>query len=209
MRGRPRHRAGLAFLLGIVAALGSCSRDEPRLSPLASGDTVVALGDSLTAGTGAAAGESYPEVLGRLLGRPVLNAGRPGETTTEGLRRLSGVLEAHRPRLVILCEGGNDFLRGTPPEVVKANLRRMIQTVREAGAEVVLMAVPRPGLLVPVPDLYEDLAAEFGIPVEAEVLREVLTAPALKSDPIHPNARGYRRIAEALASLLRRAGAVD
>ncbi|WP_025324516.1 arylesterase [Deferrisoma camini] len=209
MRGPPRHRAGTALLLGILAALWSCSRDEPRLSPLAPDDTVVALGDSLTAGTGAPAGESYPEVLGRLLGRPVLNAGRPGETTTEGLRRLSSVLEAHHPRLVILCEGGNDFLRGTPPKVVVANLRRMIQTVREFGAELVLVAVPRPGLLVPVPDLYEDLGEEFGIPVEAEVLREVLTAPALKSDPIHPNARGYRRIAEALASLLRRAGAVD
>ncbi|GAB6062020.1 arylesterase [Deferrisoma palaeochoriense] len=201
----------LAALFGtaLLAAGIACSRGEPRLSPLAPGEMILAFGDSLTAGTGAAPGEGYPSVLEALVGRPVVNAGRPGETTGEGLGRLAGELEAHRPRLVILCEGGNDFLRGAPPERVEENLRRMIRTAREFGAEVVLVAVPRPNLLVRVPGLYEELGEEFGVPVETEVLREVLTSPDLKSDPIHPNARGYRRLAKAVAALLRRAGAVE
>lgn len=201
-------RTGLAAA-AILAAGIACSRGEPRLSPLAPGETILAFGDSLTAGTGAGPREDYPSVLEALVGRPVVNAGRPGETTAEGLGRLAQELEAHRPRLVILCEGGNDFLRGAAPERVKENLRRMIRTAREFGAEVVLLAVPRPNLLVRVPGLYEELGEEFGVPVETEVLREVLTSPDLKSDPIHPNARGYGRVAKAVAALLRRTGAVE
>ena len=208
---RPRGRPARSAVLGVVAlllVLSACPRQAPRLAPLAPGAVIVAFGDSLTRGTGAGPGESYPSVLEGIIGRTVVNAGVPGETTAEGLRRLPRVLAEHRPALVILCEGGNDFLRGVDRAVVARNLRAMLGAIRASGAQAVLVAVPRPGLLVPVPDLFEDLAADAGIPCDTATLRRVLTSPALKSDPIHPNAAGYRTIAESLARLLRTAGAV-
>ena len=200
--------AALLGALALLLVLAACSRQAPRLEPVGPDGVIVAFGDSLTRGTGAGPGQSYPAVLEGLIGRTVVNAGVPGETTAGGLRRLPRVLAEHRPALVILCEGGNDFLRGVDRAEVARNLGAMLDAVRAAGAQAVLLAVPRPGLLVPVPDLFEDLAADRGVPCDTDTLREVLTSPGLKSDPIHPNAAGYRRIAEALARLLRTAGAV-
>ncbi len=206
--GRRPARWAVLGALALLLSLLACSREPPRLAPLDPGAVIVAFGDSLTRGNGAGPAESYPAVLERLVGRTVVNAGVPGETTAEGLRRLPRVLAEHRPALVILCEGGNDFLRGADRAGVARNLRAMLEAIRASGAQAVLVAVPRPGLMVPVPDLFENLAGDLGIPCDTATLRQVLTNPALKSDPIHPNAAGYRKIAESLARLLRTAGAV-
>jgi lysophospholipase L1-like esterase len=72
----------------------------------------------------------------------------------------------------------------------------------------VLVGVPRPALLTSAPKYYEEIAKEFGIPYEGAVVTSVLYKSELRSDPIHPNAQGYRKIAEALAALLRSSGAV-
>ncbi len=194
----------LAVLCLILAACSS----KPGLPPLASDATVLAFGDSITYGTGASDGESYPEILAGLIGRQVINAGVPGETTRDGLARLPRILEETRPDLVILCLGGNDFLRKQDPAQTRANLERMIQMVRNAGVPLVLVAVPEPRLFSGPPPLYRELAKAHRLPLEDGVVNDVLRDHALKSDPIHPNAAGYRRIAEALAELLSKAGAV-
>jgi lysophospholipase L1-like esterase len=80
--------------------------------------------------------------------------------------------------------------------------------VKDSGAAVVLVGVPRPALLTSSPKFYEEIAGEFGIPYEGSVVTGVLYKPELKSDPIHPNAAGYHKIAEALAALLRKSGAL-
>ena len=73
---------------------------------------------------------------------------------------------------------------------------------------VLLVGVPVPGLFAGPPAFYEALAAEHGVPYEGDVLRQVLCDTRTKSEPVHPNALGYRRLAEALAATLRDAGAV-
>jgi lysophospholipase L1-like esterase len=171
-------------------------------------DTIVALGDSLTFGTGAQESQSYPAVLSTLIGRTVIREGVPGETTEEGLERLSQVLETHRPRLLLLCLGGNDMLRKVDDALIEARLRQLVSRAREQGVSVMMIGVPRPALLSGTAPFYPRLAKDLGLPLEDKVLAEVLHDATLKSDAIHPNAAGYRRMAEAVAKLLHASGAL-
>jgi lysophospholipase L1-like esterase len=190
------------------AALVACSSKPPSLPRLGADDVIVAFGDSLTFGTGAQPTESYPAVLRELIGHEVVGAGVPGETTAQAMQRLPEVLDRYRPRLVLLCLGGNDLLRKMDPHVIEANLRTMVRTMRDRGIAVVLIGVPTPGLLPRTAAFYETLADDLQIPLEGEVLESVLMKNEFKSDPIHPNAAGYRKMAEAVAALLRAAGGV-
>ena len=192
----------------LLSALAACGEKPPPLPKLGAGDVVLAFGDSLTYGTGAGTEEAYPNVLAKLLSRTVVGAGVPGETTADGLDRLPAVLDEIRPRLMLLCMGGNDMLRKSDFASIESNLRAMVQLARARGIGVVLIGVPTPELFGGPPEFYGRLAKQLSLPLENKVMQEVLFDHGLKSDPIHPNAKGYRRIAEAIADLLRRAGAV-
>lgn len=196
----------LFFLLAILL-LCSCQKKE-KLPPLASDAVILAFGDSLTYGTGAEHSESYPAILAALTGRQVINAGVPGEVSEAGRARLAAVLEESRPALLLLCHGGNDFLRRHDRALLKENLRAMVQSARERGIAVVLIAVPALGFGLQVPSLYAEVASETGIPLEEDILADILGDSALKSDPIHPNAAGYKELALALDKLLRRSKAL-
>ncbi len=198
----------LAFALVFAFVVASCGQKVPRVSPVGPGDVIVAFGDSLTYGTGAAENESYPAVLAQLIGRTVVRAGVPGEVTAGGLQRLPQVIEEHRPALMIVCLGGNDMLRKLDDAQTKANLRDIIKTVRGKGISVVLMGTPKPALITSAPEFYAELAKEFNVPYEGKIVTDVLYHPDQKSDSIHPNAKGYRRMAEAIAELLKKAGAI-
>jgi lysophospholipase L1-like esterase len=196
------------LLFCCLILLSGCSRGA-QLPPLAADGLVLAFGDSITAGIGAGAGESYPDVLGKLIGRKVVNAGVPGEVSAEGLARLPELLEAQKPALLILCHGGNDLLQRLDQGQTAGNLRAMIRLARERGVAVLLVAVPAPDLSLKPPAFYGELATESGLPIEAKILARILGKGALKSDYVHPNAAGYRQLAEALATLLKKSGAVQ
>jgi lysophospholipase L1-like esterase len=198
----------LIAALVVAAGLAGCGEKVPRLSPLGPNDVIVAFGDSLTYGTGATEAESYPLVLGSLIGRKVVRAGVPGEVTGGGLERLESVIEEHRPSLMIVCLGGNDMLGKASDAQIAANLREIIRTIKGRGISVMLVGVPRPALITQAAPFYAELAREFGVPYEGAIVTDVLYQRELKSDPIHPNAMGYRKMAEAIAKLLKKAGAV-
>ncbi len=207
-----RKRAGpvsarLALLLA-ACLLAACAQRAPQLSPIGPDGVVVAFGDSITHGTGAGEGQSYPSVLEGLIGHKVVSSGVPGEVSAAGLARLPSVLEEHRPQILVLCHGGNDLLRNLGRKQAAANIRAMVRMARDAGIDVLLVAVPEPGLRPSPPDFYKEIAAEFGIPFEGEALTDILGDKALKSDLVHPNAQGYARLAEALAGILRKSGAI-
>ncbi|MEE8197362.1 MAG: arylesterase [Acidiferrobacterales bacterium] len=202
----PLLRSLAAALMAVV--LAGCSAKVPKLPLLAADDVIVAFGDSLTYGSGAKAQESYPAVLAQLINRKVVRAGVPGELTAQGLARLPAVIEEHNPRLVIVCLGGNDMLRRVNEAEIKHNLRAIIVDIRARDIAVVLVGVPKPALIMSAPELYADLATEFGIPYEGNIVTSVLYRSEYKSDSIHPNAQGYRKMAEAIAELLRNSGAV-
>jgi lysophospholipase L1-like esterase len=201
-------RALCGLVLALLVAAAGCGQKGPRLAPVGPGDTIVAFGDSLTYGTGANESESYPAVLSQLIGRKVVRSGVPGEVTAASLQRLQSVLDEHRPALVIVCLGGNDLLRRVDDAEIAANLREIVRIIRAGGSSVVLVGVPRPALVTSAATFYADLAKELDIPYEGKIVTDVLYRRELKSDPIHPNAKGYRRMAEAIAELLRKAGAV-
>ncbi len=194
-------------LLWLVLAAG-CAPSVPKLSKLAPTAVIVAFGDSLTFGTGATEAESYPLVLAQLIARNVVRAGVPGEVTAGGLARLQQVIDTHQPALMIVCLGGNDMLRKMDEGQTQTNLRSIIKTIQAQGIGVVLVGVPQPALVTRAPPFFEAIALEFGIPYEGKIITDILYQRDQKSDAIHPNAKGYRRMAEAIAALLKKAGAL-
>jgi len=206
--GQARWRSLFLFLSLLALLAAGCRERTPQLQPLAASDTVLAFGDSLTYGTGAGSDESYPARLEQLIRRPVINAGVPGEVTEAGLSRLPALLDRYRPALLILCHGGNDLLRRSGEEQAAENLRAMVRLARERGVEVVLLGVPKPGLSLAPPDFYAGIAREFDLPYDADTLSDILADRSRKSDYIHPNALGYRQLAEAVEALLQAAHAL-
>ena len=194
-------------LLLLTTVLLACG-DSPKLARLADDSVVLAFGDSLTFGTGAAEQESYPVQLEALIGRRVVRAGVPGEVSAQALARLPALLDEHAPRLLLLCIGGNDFLRRLGTRQAEQNVREMVKLAHGRGVQVLLIGTPEPGIAVTPPGFYAAIAGEFGVPYEEGVIGEVLRNAALKSDPIHPNAHGYRVIAERVAAKLRASGAI-
>lgn len=194
------------LLFSLILTTPGC--DRPRLTPLPADATILAFGDSLTYGTGAQRTESYPASLAEITGRTVINAGVPGELSANGLKRLPEALAEHQPQLLILCHGGNDFLRRLGAEETAANIRAMIALARAQGVEVVLVGVPQLGLFIDTAPLYAQLAKDLELPFADDIISDILTDRKLKSDTIHPNAAGYRKIAETLAALLKKSGAI-
>lgn len=197
------------LLTGLVLAclLAGCS-DAPELAPLSPDAVVLAFGDSLTYGTGADRDAAYPAVLSGLIDRRVINAGVPGEETDAGLARLPRVLDEHQPALVIISHGGNDMLRKRDPAQTEANLRAMVALADERGAQVVLVAVPAPGITLAPPDFYAEIAADYNLALEDSAWRDILRRRELKSDSVHPNGEGYQHFARAIHELLTESGAL-
>ena len=199
------------ILLISLVALAACSR-QPKMVPVAPGATVLALGDSITFGTGAAPETSYPSVLAQLTGWKIVNAGVPGDTSAGALARLPGLLQEHAPQLALVSIGGNDFLRRLPSAETRANIRAICQQAAAGGAQVLLVAIPELSMLAAVARslgdhaMYEELAKELKIPLHAEGWSKVLGNPALRSDAIHANAQGYAEFAQGLAATARKVG---
>ena len=196
-----------AALSGLAAA---CSRGKKRYGRLPAGSTVLALGDSLTFGYGAAPEEAYPVRLAALTGWNVINGGVSGDTSAQALARLPELLR-RQPKLVLLGIGGNDFLRSLPESETRRNIAAMLGQIRQAGAQAVLIAVPRVsagalfGSLSDHP-LYAQLAREHDVPLLAELWSDILGDSSLKSDAIHANGRGYAKFAEEAAAFLQQQG---
>jgi acyl-CoA thioesterase-1 len=195
-----------AFWVGALL-LAACG-DAPKLAALAPDAVVLAFGDSLTYGTGASEADSYPAQLEKLIGRKVVRAGVPGEVSAQALARLPDALDEHQPALLLLCIGGNDFLRNVGQAQVADNVRRMVALAKARGAGVLLLGTPEKGLLLSTPKFYAEISEAAGIPYESKVIGEILRSAELKSDPIHPNAKGYRLMAERVAALMKKSGAL-
>ena len=193
----------------LAAALTACSKTAPHAA-LPEGSTILALGDSLTAGYGADAAAAYPAVLAGFTGWQVINGGVSGNTSAQALARLPALMR-RQPQLVLVSIGGNDFLRKVPEADTRSNIRQIVQQIKAAGVPAVLVAVPyfTTGALfgrLSEHPMYEELAAELNVPLFKGAWAEVLGDKKLKSDQIHANAQGYRVFAEKMWAFLKQQG---
>ena len=203
----------LIYLLFILI-LASCSGHKEKYATIPQGATVVILGDSLSYGTGANAGEDYPTLLAKATGWKIINEGIPSDTSQGGLERLPTLLEEHHPKLLIVELGGNDFLHQLPQSETVSNLKAILSLAKTQGVTTILVAIPEfsplkaaVGNLSDHP-LYEKLAKETATPLVADVFADALSDIDLKSDQVHPNAQGYAQVSKNMTVKLQLLGFV-
>lgn len=203
-------RKAFSLIIFLFLLLAGCSGNhEAKLKPLPPNATIVAFGDSLTFGTGVRQNDSYPAILSRLIHYRVINAGMPGETSEQGLERISNVLKKYHPNLVILCLGGNDALRRIKPQETEKNLQKIITKIKATGADIVLLGVPEVSLGMKTPAYYSKLAKKFDIPLDSSSLKQLLKKQEFKSDFVHFNKKGYKKLAQQIEELLKENGAIQ
>jgi len=196
------------FFLLLLILLTACSNSQHQLAQLPVDAVILAFGDSITYGTGARKGESYPAVLESSVNRKVINAGVPGELSMQGLKRLPKLLDKYHPDLLILCHGGNDILQKEDLAEAESYIRQMIILAENRNIPVILLGVPKPGLFLNDADLYNNIADNTDVTFIPNLIAKILSDSSMKSDPVHPNKTGYRRMAFTLADTLQSAGAL-
>jgi len=180
---------------------GSNNRDVANYPPKEG--PIIALGDSLVAGTGATEGNDFVSILSKKIGEPIENLGVPGNTTADALLRVDGAVQKS-PRIVILLLGGNDFLRKVPRDNTFTNLKNIIAKFQNNGAIVILLGV-RTGLIFDGSAAnFEDLARNTGSAYVPDVLDGLFGYPKYMSDEIHPNDAGYAIVAGKVYPVLRK-----
>ncbi len=221
-------RLSLALLALPLLALAACNEAPPPAAPPTSALSeeaadappeipvmgperpILAFGDSLLAGYGLDDGESYPARLEKALrargvNAKIANAGVSGDTTAAGLERLDFTLEsqAEKPELVLISLGGNDMLRGLPPEETRNNLEAILKRFQQDHIRVVLlgmMAAPNLGkdYAAKFNPIYPQLAQKYGATLVPFFLQPVIDKPdLLQKDHMHPTAIGIDAIVTA------------
>jgi lysophospholipase L1-like esterase len=200
--------AGALVLLALASVWYVTRPVRPDLRRVANlgapGEVVVFFGDSITQGYGVRPEESFPALVARDLGLATfVNAGVPGDTMAAGLVRIERDVLPHRPRLTLVEFGGNDFLRRVPLEETLENLDGIVKTLIAQGMMVVILEVNVGLMGDPYLQGYRAVAERHGAVLAEDVLRGILSQPDLRGDPIHPNARGHRVIADRVVKVLR------
>jgi acyl-CoA thioesterase-1 len=202
----PRHRQKriiflVACSLQLAALLAGCAKKEIK-NIGSKGTNIICFGDSITFGYGVSSGEDYPSMLAKIVPLTVINAGIDGDTTTEALKRLDSDVISRKPRLVIIEFGGNDFLRGIHNEVTIGNITEMAEKIQESGAMVAIVDISAGFLLNQYSTPLYNFCKAKGVVFIPKVLKGIITNPSLKSDFIHPNAKGYKIIAERVCRVI-------
>ncbi|WP_439503277.1 arylesterase [Methylophaga sp.] len=172
------------------------------------------VGDSLSAAYGIDSDAAWVELLKDRLEQEtpgnwnVANASISGETTDGGLRRLPDLLDKHDPAIVVIELGGNDGLRGFPPNVIRSNLAKMIQLSQQHGAEVLLVGIEIPPnygqrYTTAFANVFSSLAEEYNLSFVPFFLADVYDGEAMmQADGIHPTAKAQPQLLDNIWSEL-------
>ena len=179
------------------------------LSSIAQAQSILIVGDSISAGFGINPEEGWVALLEEKLQTEnspysIINASISGDTTTNGLARLPSLLEKHQPEITIIELGGNDGLRATPPARISENLAKMIELSKAANSKVLLVGIQLPpnygdAYLARFLAIYPELAEQHQVAVLPSILEKVGgNAELMQSDGIHPNSEGQPFMLEAV-----------
>ena len=201
----------MVFFLYLAGCSGESASNDAALKTAAAKQTtrktIVALGDSLTAGLGVDESVAYPALLRRKLADDgyyfnVVNAGISGETSSGALSRIEWVISALKPDIIILETGANDGLRGIDPDILKKNLDRIVSVIKANNIEVLLCGMKMlpnmgPEYSKAFTRVYPEIAQKHAIPLIPFFLEGVAGDPRFNQpDRLHPTAKGYRRIVD-------------
>ncbi|MEG3754268.1 multifunctional acyl-CoA thioesterase I/protease I/lysophospholipase L1 [Psychromonas arctica] len=182
-------------------------------SSAANSNTLLIVGDSLSAGYKIPVEESWPVLLPEQLSAQnqkidVINASISGDTSGNGLARLPGLLATHQPDYVLVELGANDGLRGFSPTIISKNLKTIIETIKAQNAKPILMQIRVPTNYgkrygQAFADIYPALSEQADIPLMPFYLEQVITKPEwMQNDGLHPNVKAQSWIAEFIATEL-------
>lgn len=180
----------------------------------AAADTLLILGDSLSAGYQLPIESAWPTLLEKQRQKDpawpqIINASISGDTTAQGLARLPELLKKHRPRWVLIELGANDGLRGFPVADIQLNLEKIISEIKQSGAKSLLMQVHIPPnygrrYTDAFSAIYPTLAEQYKLPLVAFFMEQViLKTEWMQTDGIHPNALAQPFIAELMINELK------
>ena len=194
----------LAILIIFLTAIGIYyfARNENTITNYpSSGTDIIAFGDSLVEGLGSTNGNDFVSLLSRKIGESIVNLGNAGDTTSDGLARISQ-LDEYNPKVVLLLLGGNDHLKKIPVADTFKNLATLIENIHERGAVVLLLGV-RGGLFNDKFDTeFEILQENYNTAFVPDVLGGLFGNDKYMSDVIHPNDIGYGMIADRIYPVL-------
>ncbi|MEL3953728.1 MULTISPECIES: arylesterase [Stenotrophomonas] len=176
---------------------------------------VLVVGDSLSAAHNIPAASGWVNLLQQRVKQQItpppaiINASISGETTAGALTRLPGLLEKHRPSVVVIELGGNDALRGLTPAQLRGNLEKMIVASQKAGAKVLLLGIDVPPNYGPayrqrLRQTYAELARQYDVPLLPFLLEGVALKPNLmQADGLHPTAAAQPQVLDNVWPLLK------
>lgn len=191
--------ASVVFLVVGVFLYGFLGKNEIK-KPI-SGENVIAFGDSLIFGYGSTDGGDLVSELSRRIQRPIINAGKNGDTTISALARLEEDVLEKEPKIVIVLLGGNDAIRKISKETIFSNLTLIIDNIQNKGAAIVLVGI-RSGLFDNYDDDFKKLAKEKGVVYVPRIMKGILGNRELMFDSIHPNNEGYSKMADKIEPAL-------
>ncbi|MFZ2522706.1 MAG: GDSL-type esterase/lipase family protein [Minisyncoccia bacterium] len=188
------------LIFGVVALFGlgiflTIDKDPEIKNYPSNGTDIIAFGDSLVSGVGSSRDGGFVDLLSQKIGREIINLGVPGNTTEDGLKRLSQ-LDKYKPKVVIILLGGNDHLRKVPIDTTFENLETLVRGIQDRGAVVLLLGVKGNLFGDKFKSRFEDLSEKYGTAYVPDVLSGLFGNPKYMSDAIHPNDLGYTKITD-------------
>lgn len=195
-----------------ILLLNSCQSKFDKIANInnGTGEKILILGDSITAGYGLKQEQAYPYLLSQKINLPIVNLGVSGDKTDDALARLSEDVLVKNPWMVIVALGGNDFLRKVPKTTTEQNLKEIVAQVQAVEAITVILGMNLGLFTDEYKDLYQRVAEETNSYLIPQVLKGIIDDPKHRQqDIIHPNEIGQEilanKIAKSLAPLLRQA----
>lgn len=195
----PKIILAAAIVISLISTVLLIHQDKKDTS---SEKPIVFLGNSITAGQGAKAGEDFPTLIAKALNVPVINSGVSGDTTSDALQRIHNDVLDKNPSIVVVELGGNDLLSSENKATTIQNFELILSKIKQTNAKIVVLGTK----FIIFNKVYEtdwaSLAKKYDAIYVPDILDGILTDPNLKFDDIHPNAKGYQKIADKLIPII-------